>query len=295
MESPLPTYARHGEHGLIKEVDWMHCESIEERSCLHDWEIRPHRHESLFQLFWISHGRCQLSLDGVSTAAQGPCIFVLPPSAVHGFHFEPDVQGLVITILGRHLNKLLSAEPLLEQRLLRARAQRLEAGQKELVARSASLLREEFISTANWRSLAIDSALLQLLVACGRCLPADDHADRTLQHGGRALEHVQRFRTLIEQQFRDQPALSRCAEQIGITSTQLNRVCQQVLGCSSLALLHSRLLLEAQRELAYTSMSIKQIAHGLGFADAAYFTRFYQRQTGLPPTEWRSRSLQRAA
>lgn len=295
MESPLPTYARYGEHGQTMAVDWMHCESIDERSRLHNWEIRPHHHESLFQLFWIANGRCQLSLDGFSSPALGPCIFVVPPRSIHGFSFEPDVQGLVITVLGRHLNKLLSAEPLLEQRLLRAHTQCLDATQAEQITRSAAVLREEFGSTANWRSLGIDCALLQLLVSCGRCLPAQEHADRSQQHGGRALEHVQRFRALIEQRFRNQPALSNCAEQIGITSTQLNRVCQQVLGCSSQALLHARLLLEAQRELAYTSMSIKQIAHGLGFADAAYFTRFYQRQTGLAPTEWRSRSMQRAA
>jgi AraC-like DNA-binding protein len=34
----------------------------------------------------------------------------------------------------------------------------------------------------------------------------------------------------------------------------------------------ARVLLEAQRELAYTRLSIKQIADGLGFSDAAFFS-----------------------
>jgi AraC family transcriptional activator of pobA len=49
-------------------------------------------------------------------------------------------------------------------------------------------------------------------------------------------------------------------------------------------------VLEAQRDLAYTTLSIKQIGLDLGFADAAYFTRFFQRETGLTPSAWRARA-----
>ena len=54
-----------------------------------------------------------------------------------------------------------------------------------------------------------------------------------------------------------------------------------------LALLHARVMLEAQRDLSYTTLSVKQIALGLGFSDAGYFTRFFQRLSGRTPTQWR--------
>jgi AraC family transcriptional activator of pobA len=38
-------------------------------------------------------------------------------------------------------------------------------------------------------------------------------------------------------------------------------------------------------------MSVKQIALGLGFADAAYFTRFFQRVAGSTPGAWRRRAV----
>jgi AraC family transcriptional activator of pobA len=65
-----------------------------------------------------------------------------------------------------------------------------------------------------------------------------------------------------------------------------------VLGHSALGVLHARLLLEAQRELGYTAMSVKQVASGLGFSDAGYFTRFFQRLTGQTPTAWRATARQ---
>jgi AraC family transcriptional activator of pobA len=100
--------------------------------------------------------------------------------------------------------------------------------------------------------------------------------------------HVQRFRALVDRHYRQQPALSVLAAELGITPTQLNRVCHQVLGHSALGVLHGRLVLEAQRDLAYTTLSVKQIGLGLGFADAGYFSRFFLRQTGHTPSAWRA-------
>ena len=42
---------------------------------------------------------------------------------------------------------------------------------------------------------------------------------------------------------------------------------------------------------ASCSNKMKQIGLGLGFADAGYFTRFFQRLTGHTPTAWRALAL----
>ena len=54
------------------------------------------------------------------------------------------------------------------------------------------------------------------------------------------------------------------------------------------AVLQARLLLQAQRELAYSQLSIKQIAHALGYSDATYFTRCFSRLAGQTPAAWRA-------
>jgi AraC family transcriptional activator of pobA len=269
-------------------VDRLHCESIAERSRLHHWEIRAHRHESLFQLFWIERGSCEASIDGRCTRIEGPAMMLLPPRVVHGFRFAPTVEGLVITVQAQHLQQLLGAHDELGARLGLACAHAIPAARdQDLLLKAARGLQEEFLcAERSWRALALDSALLRLLIACGRSLPPDDASARQA-HGRRARGHLQRYQALVEQHFRSQPAVAASASRLGISSAQLNRICQRELGCSALAVLQARLLLEAQRELAYTTMSIKQIAHGLGFLDQAYFTRFYQRQTGMAPSIWR--------
>jgi AraC family transcriptional activator of pobA len=299
MPASLPSYALYGEHGRTQATDWLHCETIAERSQRHDWEIRPHRHEALFQILHIQRGSATAWLDGRQARLTGPCVLLAPPLVPHGFRFAPDIDGTVLTVLDTHFNRLLAAVPTLAGVLAQPQhwgwaAADVPPGEAAghapaaaaAVAAAVAALRAEFFGTAPWRDLALDAALLQLAVTLGRVAPAV--VAPPLAGTARALSHVRRFRALVESQFRQQPGLAALANVLGITATQLNRVCHQVLGHSALGVLHARLVLEAQRDLAYTTLSIKQIALGLGFGDAGYFTRFFQRHTGHTPTAWRA-------
>ena len=306
----LPAYALYGEAGTPV-IDPLHCEPIAARSRLHGWEIRPHRHESLCQLLVVARGRAHATLDGHAVELAGPALVIVPPLAAHGFRFAPDVDGWVFTVAERHLQALLASwpgaagspgSPGLHHALQQLRGWKLRRGEAatRAVLQAATALRDEVHGEARWRGPGTDAALLRLVVAVVRALPAQavEAAAGAARAAGaaapaaaslpeRALSHVQRFRALVEAHYRAQPSLAVLAAQLGITPTQLNRVCRQVLGHPALGVLHARLLLEAQRDLAYTTMSVKQVALGLGFGDAAYFTRFVRARAGCTPRAWR--------
>jgi len=46
-------------------------------------------------------------------------------------------------------------------------------------------------------------------------------------------------------------------------------------------------VLAAKRNLVYTSMTVSVVSHTLGFSDPAYFTRFFKREVGVSPKEFR--------
>ena len=75
-----------------------------------------------------------------------------------------------------------------------------------------------------------------------------------------------------------------------MTAAHLNALCRQTVGKSALELIHERMILEAKRNLVYTSMSISEVSYAIGFSDPAYFTRFFKRQVGLSPKEFRKRA-----
>jgi AraC family transcriptional activator of pobA len=307
----LPAYNLYGERGDsgVALADRLHCESIAERSQLHGWEIRPHRHEALFQCLVIARGTAQATLEGRVHELRGPALVTAPALSVHGFRFAPDIQGTVVTVSEPHVVALLQPHQASGAGLLDA-VLRLQVcawpargpghePSREVLA-SAAALRAEADSSAPWRGAALDAALLRLCVAVARALPASTttpastsstsaqalHAAKEVP-AARALQHVQRLRTLVEAQYRAHPTQAALAAQLGITTTQLNRVCRQVLGHTAQAVMHARLLLQAQRELTYSRLSVKQIAFELGFTDAAYFTRFFRRLAGCSPAQWR--------
>lgn len=282
----LPAYALYGEPQQPGLGDVLHVETIEQRSRVHDWEIRAHRHEHLFQILVIRSGEVEARLDERSLRLAGPCAITVPALAVHGFRFAPGIDGAVFTVVEQHLATLGGA--LADWRAVLWQLRAIAPVPGALLA-AAEALRDDYLGHGRWRALAVDAGLRRLLVEIARAEPAA--ASEGGSAGGRALRHVQAFRALVDAQFRRQPALALLAAQLGITPTQLNRVCQRVLGHPALAVLHARILLEAQRELAYTAMSIKQVALGLGFADAGYFTRFFQRLTGRTPSAWRAAAL----
>ena len=287
----LPAYQLYGEPrqpGAQDLGDLLHVESIAQRSRLHDWEIRPHRHENLFQILVIRAGGVTALLDGVERSLAGPCVVTVPSLAAHGFRFTEEVDGLVFTIVAQQVQRLTAEDAAWHEAVWQLRAVGLpaEGSGAQHLHDAALALRDELQGHAPWRHLAVDAALRRLLLALARTAPG------AIWPGGQAasaaLRHVQRLRELVDAQYRQQPAVGALAGQLGITPTQLNRVCRQVLGHSALGVLHARLLLEAQRDLAYTTMSIKQIGLALGFTDAGYFTRFFQRGAGCTPSAWRA-------
>jgi AraC family transcriptional activator of pobA len=287
--APLPAFALYGETAFSDSLDGLHIESIAARSRLHDWEIRPHRHAMLFQILHIRHGRAALTLDAGTRPLQGPCVVAVPAMAVHGFRFDERVDGRVITLSDAMLPRLLAGADGLRERLAQPCCLPLLRGSPDALGidQACALLQAEYAGDAAWRARALDVALLRLLLCLGRALPPLPAA-RDAAAPPRTLAIVQRYRALVEQRYRQQQPLTHLATGVGVSATHLNRACRRLLGRPALAVLHGRILLEAQRELAYTAMSIKQIGLGLGFDDAGYFTRFFRRGTGSTPSQWRA-------
>ena len=51
--------------------------------------------------------------------------------------------------------------------------------------------------------------------------------------------------------------------------------------------IQDEIILQAKRKLVYTTASVKEIAHSLGFDDYSYFTRLFTKVVGISPTLFR--------
>jgi AraC family transcriptional activator of pobA len=284
MIRTIPRYALYGEAALGSLPERMHCESIEERSQVNGWEILPHVHANLCQALWLRKGQCTATLGGVQHVLKGPVVLWVPEMLAHGFVFSPQADGTVFTLLSPVLTEFTDGLPTLGAAL--RSPQQLSAPASGGLAAALHALEAEYLGAAPGRldgvRWLLGHALLQLARAAA---PADGQAAPTT---ARSAQHVQAFQRLVEAHFRERRELNFYADSLGLSMTQLHRVCRQALGQAPLAVIHQRLQLEAERELVYTQLSIKEIAWLLGFQDPAYFTRFFTQRTGVSPQRYRA-------
>jgi AraC family transcriptional activator of pobA len=285
----IPTYALYGETGNDPTADWVHCETIQIRSRLHNYRILPHRHEKLFQILHLTGGTAEIVVDGRSMQLTGPSIVTLPSMTVHGYTFSPNVQGMVLTLFDSRLTHILAAMDGVRETFRSVQVISLqdhEDAARSLVADMASLA-AEFSGRGSGRLEAIEARLMLILIALHRLQGSGQSAGHH-GPGRRALQHALRFRELVDRDFRSHHAIEVYARKLGLTSPHLNRICREHLGDTALGIVHQRIVLEAKRYLTFTTLSAKEIALSLAFDDPAYFARFFKQKTGLPPLAFRA-------
>lgn len=67
----------------------------------------------------------------------------------------------------------------------------------------------------------------------------------------------------------------------------MNKAAQLLVGCSAKQLIQQKILLDAKALLAYSDLSMKEICYEVGINEPSYFTLFFKKHTGLPPSEFR--------
>jgi len=294
----VPRYALYGSDASPAWQGTVHFERIHERSSVHDFEIRPHVHDALVQVFHVVRGAGEAVFDEARWALRAPCLIVVPARTVHAFRFSTDIDGPVVTAAQRPLESLAAAvSPALLAPIRRPAVLPLADSLRHADALQplfAAIERETRLGDAGQG----DAGLLLLAtlfvhlarIGASRVAGADEAPARS-----RPAAQVERFRALVDAHFRERCPVERYAARLGLTPGQLTRVCREVLGRSSLDLVNVRVVHEAQRELVYASLSVKQVAALLGFDDEAYFSRFFRKHVGQSPTAFRAAARQRLA
>jgi len=98
---------------------------------------------------------------------------------------------------------------------------------------------------------------------------------------------VNNFLNLVEKHYKEHYTLNQYASLLHITSKQLSSFCKKYLGKNAYTLIEEKIVLEAKRLLFRTNKSIKEISFELNFEDPAYFTRFFKKETGFAPHDFR--------
>lgn len=104
------------------------------------------------------------------------------------------------------------------------------------------------------------------------------------------LDIIRKFTVLVEEHFKTFRHVADYANMMHRSPKTITNIFSLQSDKSPLQIIHDRLILEAKRLLLYTEKSSKEIAVELGFEEPAQFSRFYKKQVGLTPQEFKEKN-----
>ncbi len=96
------------------------------------------------------------------------------------------------------------------------------------------------------------------------------------------------FLDAIQQYYHCQHSVKKYADMLGISFCLLSKYTKEHEQRTPFEILTERIIVEAKRNLKYSSLRIKEIASNLGFNDTSYFIRYFKRYVGISPIDFRN-------
>ena len=78
-------------------------------------------------------------------------------------------------------------------------------------------------------------------------------------------------------------------KRLNMTHNYLNENIKKYTGFPVSYWIKNEILLEAKRLLVYTTLSVKEIAHAIGYDDPAYLSKVFRIHEGISPKTFRNK------
>jgi AraC-like DNA-binding protein len=244
-------------------------------------------------LVCVARGECTHMIDFKLIACKPGSLLAASPAQAHRFAFEKEWDGWVVLFRPEYLLSSEATAP--------ATGLRLTAGLEGMSGHLCLQERERRV---------VIGAILQMRQDCRIDAPPDQlHAllrhqlyalvlRLTVLHNRQqapesatsiGLQRFRNFQRLVERGFWRWHRVAKYADLLGCSEKSLTRAAMEVAGVKAKAFITSRINLEAKRLLAHTALSIALIGERLGFQDPTNFVKFFKREVGCTPGEFRRR------
>lgn len=242
------------------------------------------------QLLLVSSGRCVHTIDFVPhECGPGSCLR-LRAGQVQAYDFSAGWTGWLVVFAPEFVSSktdvrsldTLSAAQVFERL---PTLMQLQPDMHAELERTVDQLRKDAALNA---PVAVRNALLRHQL-CAWLLRLS--VQSALAQTGRPESGCQarflRFKALVEQHYKEWHQLARYADRMGCTSKTLARATREIAGVSAKEFIVQRITLEARRLLVHTTSPVQAIGSELGFDEASNFTKFFRREAGMTPLQFR--------
>jgi AraC family transcriptional regulator, transcriptional activator of pobA len=252
---------------------------------------RPHRH-SFFHMVLFTAGSGNHTIDFQTYKVKPYQIYFMAPGQVHSWHFDNNIKGYVVHFEENLFTTFLAHANYLERfsflnGTIEFSVCNLPTVSHNPMIRLFESLLEETQGDSEQHLDMIRIRLLEIFIRVERYW-----GHKRVNPGARhKMTLLRSYQDLIEKHYREIRLPKQYADLLYITPNHLNALCQDMLGKTAGDLIRDRILLESKRLLTNADMTITEIAYNLNFKDNSYFNRFFKKEVGSTPDEFRTSFL----
>ncbi|MBI3898705.1 MAG: AraC family transcriptional regulator [Gammaproteobacteria bacterium] len=243
-------------------------------------------------LIFVTGGQCSIMVDFESIACKRGSLLMLQPGQVHRFDATATWNGWIVIFRPEFLEPKETTIPIGEWEIFQQldelpMALVLNASEQQAVAESVTRMFQDaqLNASAGIRHALLRNQLHALLI---RLHLVQGRRSKTAHIAPVLLQRFKQYRLAVERDFPQRHRVADYAKRLGCSEKSLGRAVLEAAGQSAKAYLSQRIALEAKRLLAHTGLPISVIADRLGFDEATNFIKFFRREAGCAPGDFRS-------
>jgi AraC-like DNA-binding protein len=245
---------------------------------------------NFYLMMLVESGRCQPVVDYTPLPEKKGSLLLVRPNQALKLDLSTSWEGWIVIFRPEYLasfgNELGGDFFLVEEMQGLPALTQLNEASRAVMSSLLTLMREDARSnypqqlTNAMLRFQLKSLLLRVLMLSNKT--------RAIEPNSTEARRFRRFRALVETSYASQHKLAHYAAQLGCTVKSLSRATLGATGTSAKQYIAARINLEAKRLLTHTQIPISLIAEQLGFDEATNFVKFFKRDCGLAPSEFRN-------
>jgi len=260
----LPIFTLKEDHFKIDKIDYLS-------------PVPRHKHDC-YELFFILQGEGTFYVDCQSYEIHEHSFFLVSPNQIHGWEHTQNLHGYLLKFDMSFFSERSFIEYLSIFHFDTVNVSKSEFLSFETILKSLHI---EFKMTKSFKECSITNLLQILLIYVKRALPAKPASITT-------NTLFTKLNDLMHQNNYQLTPVTYYAKKLKTSIKLLNQAIKESTGFNCSEFIRSKTLQEAKRLLKYDTMSCNEIADHLGFIDPAYFSRFFKREVGVSPKNFRN-------
>lgn len=102
---------------------------------------------------------------------------------------------------------------------------------------------------------------------------------------------IREFNFLVEQHYNTKHTVAEYATLLSKSPKTISNIFSKIGAKTPLSYIQERKMLQAKRLLQHTDIQIQEIAYKIGYEDIQAFSRFFKKQEGISPSNYRENTL----